>query len=119
MTNSRRLAPHPDFLHLYKERETKLINFPDHVVRMVNLNQYEWATLNWMLDGEQLRLQEDILQTVLDWSHHYIGHFNPESFICDAFSQLLDHYLFERVQDWGVETMTMVATDYSVVNKAQ
>lgn len=110
---SYKLAPHPEYLHLYSERETKLINFPDHVVRMVNLSKFEWATFNWMLDGEQLDMMDDILATVLEWSHHNIGVFSPENFINDAFSRLLDHYLFDRVQEWGAETMTSVAKNYS------
>lgn len=97
--------PRTEFLELYAAQSTKLIHFPDHVARLVDLNAFEWATLNWMIDGEGLDLQSDILPCVLKWAHFYHP---PENFVNESFRELLDDYLHSRVNEWGPETVDFI-----------
>ena len=100
-----RNRPRTEYLDLYAQQSTKLLRFPDHVTRMIELNAFQWATLNWMLDGEGLDLTNDILPCVLKWSRFY----HPaEHFVNESFRELLDYYLHERVQEWGPETVDLV-----------
>lgn len=103
-------SPRPDYLDLYAEQSTKLIHFPDHVSRMVCLNAFEWAVLNWMIDGEGLDLEADILPCVLKWAHFYQP---PESFVIESLRELLDSYLHTRVCEWGPETVDSVVRRFA------
>ena len=102
--------PRPEHFHLYTERSTKLIRFPDHVTRMVDLNAFEWAILNWMIDGEGLDLMEDILPVV--WSCA-VCYRDPDNYVNCYFSGILDDYLHLRVQERGLATVDYVVSRFA------
>lgn len=105
-----RNRPRPEYLALYAARSTKAIRFPDHVVRLVDLSAFEWAVLNWMIDGEHLTLDRDILPIVLHWSRQL----HPsEAFINESFRELLDWYLHDRVLEWGPQTIDNLVRRYA------
>jgi hypothetical protein len=72
---------------------------------MVELNAFEWAVLNWLIDGEGLDLTNDVLPAVLDCASCYDP---PESHISYNLKGILDKYLYARVQEWGPETVDFV-----------
>lgn len=97
--------PRPEYFHLYTDRSTKLIRFPDHVTRMVDLNAFEWAILSWMIDGEGLDLSTDILPAVWACASCFP---DPENYVSFSLSGTLDEYLYTRVQERGPETVDFV-----------
>ena len=97
--------PRLEHYDLYTTRTTKLIRFPDHVTRMIDLNAFEWSVLNWMIDGEGLDLEVDILSGVLEMARCYP---DPENYVNCYLSSSLDSYLHLRVEEWGPETVDFV-----------
>lgn len=102
--------PRPEHYDLYTERSTKLIRFPDHVTRMVDLNAFEWAVLNWMIDGEGLDLSDDILPAAWACASCFP---DPENYVSFSISGTLDEYLHTRVQERGPETVDFIIRNFA------
>ena len=104
-----KVTPKQEHYNLYSNQTIKAIAFPDHITRLISLNDFEWSVLNWMIDGEKLTLSDDILPIVHKWSNF---HYPSENFINESFRELLDSYLYSRIEDWGAQTIDMIVMNY-------
>jgi len=102
--------PRPEHARLYTQFTTKLIQFPDHVTRMIAMNEFDWVVLNWKIDGEYLDLEQDILNDVLECAACYP---EPERHVSDELRKTCDWYLDLRVQEWGPQTVDFVIDHFA------
>lgn len=78
---------------------------------MIRMNEFDWAVLNWKIDGERLDLSEDILKDVLELCTECYP--TPELHISYELRKTCDWYLHLRVEEWGEHTIDMVVERFA------